>query len=178
MNLAKHTGAPRVPFALLVTCLIVGGLALLLLLNTASAANEVRRHTLAEQDAAVAAQVQELGNDVAASGAPGALARAAAELGMVPAGNPAFLVIGTDGSVRVLGSAAPASAHVVAQQAPKRHSTPSKKATPTGKTKSSSTSAHATGHTSPATATAAKSTPTPTPKPTPTPTLSLGGGQR
>jgi hypothetical protein len=177
VKLAKHSGAPRVPFALLVTTLIVGGLALLLLLNTASAANEVHRHNLAEQDAAVAAQVQELGNDVAASAAPGALARAAAELGMVPAGNPAFLVIGTDGSVRVLGSAAPASAHVVAQQAPKRHSTPSKHATPsTSKTKSGSTSAPATGHTS---AASTHSTATHTkPQPTPTPTLSLGGGQR
>ena len=173
MKLAKHTGAPRVPFALLVTCLIVGGLALLLLLNTASAANEVRRHNLAESDAAVAAQVQELGNDVAASAAPGNLARAAAELGMVPAGNPAFLVIGTDGTVRVLGSAAPAAAHVVAQQAPKKHAKPSK-----SKNKSSSTSAHATGHTTGATGHSTATRTTARPSPTPTPTLSLGGGQR
>ena len=52
----------------------------------------------------------QLNNDVAASAAPGNLAAAAAALGMVPAGNPAFLVIGADGMVRVLGSPAPASA--------------------------------------------------------------------
>ncbi len=106
------THAPRVPFALLLLGLVVGGMCLLLLLNTASAANEVRRHDFAAKDAGVAAQVQQLQNQVAASAAPGALGSAAAQLGMVPAGNPAFLEIGPNGSVRVLGSPAPASAAV------------------------------------------------------------------
>jgi hypothetical protein len=117
----KHTPhAPRVPFALLVTVLIAGGMGLLLLLNTASAANEVQRHDLAAQDDSIAAQVQEMQNEVAASAAPGNLAGAAAALGMVPAANPAFLVIGSDGTVRVMGSPAPASAVQVAQQPRKK----------------------------------------------------------
>ena len=91
------------PFALLVTALIVGGLGLLLALNTASAANELERHNLAAKDQNVAAQVQQLRNEVALSAAPGSLASAAAALGMVPAENPAFLVLGADGSVKVLG---------------------------------------------------------------------------
>ena len=122
---ARPTGhAPRVPFALLVTVLIVGGMGLLLLLNTASAANEVQRHDLTARDAMVAAQVQELQNEVAASAAPGNLARAAAELGMVPGANPAFLVVGADGTVRVLGRPAPASDVHVVQQPKKKKKKP------------------------------------------------------
>ncbi len=100
--------APRVPFALVVVALIVGGMCALLALNTASAANELHRHDLALRDATAALQVQQLQNEVAAASAPGALAAAAAQLGMVPATNPAFLVIGADGRVRVLGNPAPA----------------------------------------------------------------------
>jgi hypothetical protein len=179
---AKHAHAPRVPYALLLTGLIVGGLALLLLLNTISAANEVRRHNLAVQDASVAAQVQELRNEVAASAAPGNLARAAAALGMVPAGNPAFLVIGTDGAVRELGSAAPASALVLAQQQPRHQAKPAHSMTAAHR----STAAKTTAATSTATKTAttsssahpsARSTPA-RPTPTPTPTVTLPGGNR
>jgi len=111
MTKPKH--APRVPFALLITGLVVGGLALLLVLNTFSAANELRRHDLATRDASIAAQLQELQNEVADSAAPANLAAAAVALGMVPAGNPAFLVIGRNGKVRVMGSAAPASPVIV-----------------------------------------------------------------
>jgi hypothetical protein len=177
----KHTGhAPRVPFAVLVTVLIAGGMGLLLLLNTASAANEVRRHDLSGRGASVAAQVQELENEVAASGAPGNLARAAAALGMVPAANPAFIVLGVDGSVRVLGSPAPASdIHVLQQQAPKKKKKKTATAThtPTGTATSTghSTTAGAAAHTSPA---RASNTPHPTATPTPTPTLTLPGGNR
>ena len=95
---------------MLVVGLIVGGMCALLALNTASAANELSRHNLAVKDADVAAQVQQLQNEVAASAAPGSLGSAAAALGMVPAGNPAFLQVGSNGVVRVLGSPAPASA--------------------------------------------------------------------
>jgi hypothetical protein len=174
--------APRVPFALLLTGLIVGGLALLLLLNTESAANEVRRHDLAVRDASITAQLQELRNEVAASAAPGNLARAAAALGMVPDANPAFLVIGADGAIRVLGKPAPASQLVVAQQ-PARHSSP--KPTPTPKptprtTTRTSTAAPGTRHsTSPAHGRTAKtSSSAPKPSPTPTPTVTLPGGNR
>ncbi|MCU1659385.1 MAG: hypothetical protein JWO57_4041 [Pseudonocardiales bacterium] len=163
--------APRVPFALLVVGLIVGGLCALLALNTASAANELSRHDLATRDAAIAAQVQQLRNEVAASAAPGSLGSAAAALGMVAAGNPAFLKIGTDGKVRVLGSAAPASAPPVpAAPTPTRKPTPSK----APKSAEASKSAKATGHAGTATTKRHPSTPTPTP----TPTVTIPGGQR
>jgi hypothetical protein len=180
---AKHTGrrAPHVPFIVLVTGLIVGGLGLLLLLNTASAANEVRRHKLALSDDSIAAQVQQLQNEVAASAAPGNLAQAAAALGMVPAVNPAFLVIGRNGAVHVLGSAAavtlapppapPTTKHKSTSASP----TPSK--TPTGTAKSSANAHGAAASTTPAKSSTTP-TSTPTPTPTPTPTLTLPGGNR
>jgi hypothetical protein len=172
--------APRVPFAVLVTVLIAGGMGLLLLLNTASAANEVRRHDLNARGATVAAQVQELQNEVAASGAPGNLARAAAALGMVPAANPAFLVIGADGSVRMLGHPAPASdVHVLQQQAPKKK----KKKTTAPTTHPATGATHATSTAGAGAAARTSRVPTstaprPTPTPTPTPTLTLPGGNR
>jgi hypothetical protein len=178
----KH--APRVPFAILVTALIVGGMGLLLLLNTASAANEVSRHDLAARDASIAAQVEDRQNEVAASAAPGNLAQAAAALGMVPAADPAFLVVGMDGVVKVLGSAAPASGIVVAPPpATKARKSPTKAANSSkSSTSSSSTTKGATrpaGHSKTSTgSTKSSSSSTPTPTPTPTPTLSLPGGNR
>jgi hypothetical protein len=157
-----------VPFALLVIGLIVAGLCALLALNTASAANELSRHDLAARDADIAAQVQQLQNQVAASAAPGSLASAAARLGMVPAGNPAFLKIGADGRVRLLGSAAPASAAAVPAPPKSTPAKPSKTASPTGTATARATKSSA-----------KKTSPdTPTPTPTPTPTVTIPGGQR
>jgi cell division septation protein DedD len=135
----------------------------------------VRRHDITARDASIAAQVQELQNEVAASAAPGNLAQAAAALGMVPAMNPAFLVVASDGAVRVLGSPAAVSPVVVAQQ-PRQHATstrtPTKSASPTSSKSSTDHPTH--GHAS----TSSSPTPTPAPTPTPTPTLTLPGGNR
>jgi hypothetical protein len=172
----KH--APRVPFALLVLGLLVGGLIALLALNTASAANELQRHDLAAKDASIAANLEQLNNEVAASQAPGNLARIAAQLGMVPAGNPAFLQIDPNGTVRVLGSPGPATAPPV--QAPstphpkKTKSTANAKSTSATTTSPKSTGSASTGHTS--THPTPHSTPTPTP--TPNATTTLPGGTR
>jgi hypothetical protein len=175
----KH--APRVPFALLVLGLLVGGLVLLLMLNTASAANELRRHDVAAQDSSVAAQVEQLRNEVAASAAPGNLAKVAGQLGMVPAGNPAFLQIEPDGRVRVLGSAGPVTAPPVAPT-----NTPKKTPKKTPAKTPANTTGHAaktSGHT--AKSTGASSTPTKNTKtktapstPAPQPTTTLPGGTR
>jgi hypothetical protein len=168
--------APRVPFALLVVGLIVGGMCALLALNTASAANELSRHNLATKDAGIAAQVQQLRIDVAASAAPGSLGSAAAALGMVPAGNPAFLQLGPNGGVRVLGSPAPATAP--AQPLPAK---PAPQSAAAKKSTTSLTHGHAAVPTVPSvpTPTGTKTVPKPsTPTPTPTPTTTLPGGTR
>jgi hypothetical protein len=177
MTIPKH--APRVPFALLIGGLLIGGMSLLLLLNTASAANEVHRHDVATQDESVAAQVQELQNEVAASAAPQNLAAAAAALGMVPALNPAFLVVGPDGAVKVMGKPAPASPAYIPPPATPTHTataTDTSTATTTA-TATSSKSADA-PHGAHDTDTSTSSTPTLTPSPTPTPTVTLPGGNR
>jgi len=162
-----------VPFALLVVGLIVGGMCALLALNTASAANELARHGLAGKDSDVAAQLEQVRNDVAASAAPGSLGSAAAALGMVPAGAPAFLKIGADGKVTLLGSPAPATTvapPVVPRAVPK--ATPSKtNATPAKAKTAAKTKARTAAKT---TAKAAPKTPTATP----TPTTTLPGGPR
>ena len=154
--------AARTPFALLVGGLILGGMCALLALNTASAANELARHDLATKDADIAAQVQQLRIDIQASAAPGNLAAAAAALGMVPAGNPAFLSVGPDGKVRVLGVPTPATVPVVV--APP-------KPTPTSPTPT---------HTAvkPKDKKKAASKPKTTPTSTPTPPTALPGGTR
>ena len=176
MTRAVPQHAPRVPFALLVIGLIVGGLVSLLALNTASAANELHRHEAALRDAGVAAQLEQLRNQVAASEAPGNLAAIAAQLGMVPGGNPAFLDIGPDGSVSVLGSPAPATAAPVTAPS-SAHPTPTPSPT-------KHSGARPSGTAKPTPSSTPTPTPTPTPKPTPTPTPSptatqtLPGGTR
>lgn len=158
----KH--APRIPFALLLIGLVVGGLAVLLGLNTASAANELRRYDLVAKDDTVAAQVQQLRDEIAQSRAPGNLARAAAQLGMVPAGNPAFLKLLPDGSATVLGRpsavptpAAPVVASPTKAQSTKAHSTAAKKS-PAKKSPAESSSTHQPAKTPPA----SSASPTPT----------------
>lgn len=173
MKTGKH--APRIPFALLIGGLIAGGMSLLLLLNTASAANEVRRHDIALQDQSVAAEVQELRNEVAASAAPQNLAQAAAALGMVPALNPAFLIVAGNGTVKVLGSPAPASPAWV----PPPPSTPSDTDPATTTDTATSTATSTATNTRPGDdSTESSESATPTPTPTPTPTLTLPGGNR
>jgi hypothetical protein len=188
MSAPRH--APRVPFALLIGGLIVGGMALLLLLNTVSAANEVKRHDIAQQDESVAAQVQELQNEVADSAAPQNLAAAAAALGMVPALNPAFLVVAGNGTVRVLGSPAPVTPAYVAPPPAPRTSTAATSTTTSTATATATATSTSTA-TSPSTSTttgrskdpkdstgAVQSSPSASPTPTPTPTVTLPGGNR
>ena len=189
----KH--ARRLPFAVVVTALVLGGLALLLALNTAAAANELRRHALAVRDQAIAAEVEQLRNEIAASAAPGNLASAAAALGMVPAGNPAFIV-DAGRRLEVRGRPLPAPEPVIplpthpaahkktAQDKPKaakrsrgagKTTEPAPKTTTTTTAASTSTAAKPARHTEssspPASSTAA-------PSPTPTPTVTLPGGPR
>jgi len=189
----KHAPrAPRTPFVLLVLGLVVGGMCLLLALNTASAANEVSRHDLAARDESAAAQLVELENQVQASAAPANLAAAAAALGMVPAGTPGFLEIGKHGQVRVLGSASPASVLPVVIPHPAPTKTPAKTksakstntptatktATEPSSTKSRTDTAGRTAAGHGTQQTKSSPSPSPTPTPTPTPETTLPGGNR
>jgi len=165
---ATRTGPRRAPFVLLIAGLLVGGLCALLALNTAAAAQELRRQSLTQSNADSSDDVQQLKAELAAKQAPDTLGRAAAALGMVPANHPAFLRVLPDGTVKVMGSPQPATpAPVPTPSAPTPHNT----ATSTTPAKKP------TGHTTPATkpTTAAHSTKPPA-KPT-QPATRTGGHQ-
>jgi hypothetical protein len=86
--------------------LIGAGLCALLAINTGAAADEVRQRELTTSNADTQDRAQQLQVEIADKQAPAALASAARALGMVPNPNPAFLVVGADGKVSVLGSPA------------------------------------------------------------------------
>ncbi|MDQ6875365.1 MAG: hypothetical protein M3042_09940 [Actinomycetota bacterium] len=98
--------APRAPFVALIVGLLAAGLIGLLVLNTLIAENSFRLHALAQHDATLALRQQEMQRDVELLEAPNALASEARRLGMVPAGNPAFIRL-SDG--KVLGVPVPAT---------------------------------------------------------------------
>ncbi|HZE50455.1 MAG TPA: hypothetical protein VE074_12885 [Jatrophihabitantaceae bacterium] len=151
-----RTGPRRAPFVLLIAGLLIGGLCALLALNTAAAAQELRRQSLTQANADSSDDVQQLKAQLAARQAPGALGSAAAALGMVPADHPAFLRILPNGTVKVMGSPQPATA-----------AAPPPSPTPTPTPTHSKPNQHASTP-------AKKPTTPPAKKPTPTPT----GGHR
>jgi len=113
--------APRAPFVLLVLALLGGGLVLLLLLNAALAADSFRQRELQRQIGALNLQEQELQRTVADLQAPGALAEQARKLGMVPSGEPGFLVLMPDGTFRIVGT--PTAATVPPKPTPAKPTT-------------------------------------------------------
>lgn len=96
---------PKAPFVVLVVGLLSAGLVALLYLNTAIAENSFRMHDLQQRTAALNLQEQQLQREIDDLEAPGALAAKARKMGMVPAGNPAFIQL-PDGTI--LGVPAPA----------------------------------------------------------------------
>jgi hypothetical protein len=107
------------PLPVILGGMLIAGLAALLALNTASAALEVRNRSLTAANTSVSDTEQQLLRDLAGKQAPASLADAAAALGLVPNGNPAFLRLNSNGSVSVLGSPVPATAPPVAVPTPK-----------------------------------------------------------
>jgi len=125
--------APRAPFVLLVLALAAAGLVAMVLLNTAINENAFRLHDLDKRQKALDATEQRLERDVAELEAPGSLLAAAKRLGLVPAGQQAYIELP---SGKVLGVATPAKAPaaVVAKPPAKAPApvvaTPSKAAVP------------------------------------------------
>jgi hypothetical protein len=96
-------------FALVVVGMLVGGMVLLLVLNTSLAQGAFEIGTLSKSQAQLAVQEQELLQDVARAEAPEALQRRADALGMVPVTSPVFLRL-ADGAVLGIPQAAKAAA--------------------------------------------------------------------
>lgn len=96
---------PRAPFLVLVVSIVVVGVLGVLLLNTKINENAFRLDSLRQQQAALDQQEQALERELAQRESPGELRAAAARLGLVPAGTPAFISL-PDG--RVVGVPQPA----------------------------------------------------------------------
>jgi len=102
------TATRRAPFIAVILLIIGGGLVTLLVLNTAIAADSFTERSLSQQIDQLRLQEQQLQREVGTAQAPAALAEAAAELGMIPAGAPSFLILNPDGTTEVVGPGAPA----------------------------------------------------------------------
>ncbi len=98
--------APRAPFVFFSMLVVGAGLVSLLVLNTVVAQDAFTLHDLDRNAAVLAEREQKLNQEVAALEAPGAVAQRARALGLVQAGDPAFILP----NGHVLGSAVPATA--------------------------------------------------------------------
>nr|WP_051829680.1 hypothetical protein [Streptomyces novaecaesareae] len=96
----------RTPFAVLIVALLAAGLFGLLALNTALNEGSFELSRLQKQTTKATDEQQSLQHEIDKSSAPDALARRAAELGMVPAGGMAFLDVPNGG--KVVGTPGPA----------------------------------------------------------------------
>jgi hypothetical protein len=103
---------PRTPFVVLVIGLLAVGLVALLLLNTVIAKNSFRLQVLQQHTASLQLQQQALRVQVDSYASPPNLAQSARELGMVPAGTPAFIQLP---SGKVLGRPGPAEPTTIAR---------------------------------------------------------------
>ncbi|GHE87443.1 hypothetical protein GCM10017786_18990 [Amycolatopsis deserti] len=93
----------RATFVMLVMVLLAAGVVATLLLSTQAIADSYRLEQLRDDNAALAERVEQLQQDVSGAESPSSLAERAKALGMVPAKDPAHLVLNPDGSVTVVG---------------------------------------------------------------------------
>ena len=128
----------RTVFVLACLALLVGGLIMLLLINTALAQGSFRLHDLSSKSRQLADQSQALSEDIAGQASPGQLSRRATDLGMVPSGSVAFLRL-SDGKVLGVASAATASPTPTVATASAVPVKPAKKPGPAKKPTSTST---------------------------------------
>ncbi len=132
---AQRTGAPRAagdsadaarraPFVVLVMVLLAVALVATLWLSTAAAADSYHLQGAREAARNLTERSENLGREVANLETAPELARRARELGMIPAGDPARLVVRPDGAVVLIGqprratAPAPPPAPAPAQPAP------------------------------------------------------------
>ncbi|MTD16517.1 hypothetical protein GIS00_21505 [Nakamurella sp. YIM 132087] len=94
----------RVPFVLAIMLLLAGGIAGVLLLNTLTDAADLETQRSRSVQETLLMDVQEQQQNVARLNSTDEIARAARELGLVPAGDAPFLVIDKNGKGTVIGS--------------------------------------------------------------------------
>ncbi|WP_193610679.1 cell division protein FtsL [Nocardioides lijunqiniae] len=98
----RRSRAPKVPFVTLVSLLLLAGVVGLLLFNTSMQQAAFTTTSLEDQATTLAARQEALEDEIEELRDPQRLAEAAQRVGMVPAGPPQFLDLGTG---RVVGAA-------------------------------------------------------------------------
>ncbi|GAB3152265.1 hypothetical protein [Amycolatopsis sp. NPDC004378] len=106
----------RASFVLMMMALLAAGVATTLWLTTQAIADSYRLEQLRTTNAGLAEQKEQLQRDVAKAESPASLAPAAQQLGMVPGGDPARIVVGPDGKTSLVGE--PKKAKADAPDAP------------------------------------------------------------
>ncbi|MEU4773412.1 septum formation initiator family protein [Micromonospora sp. NPDC023644] len=106
---------PRAPFAALVLVLVVGGVLGILLVNTKINENAFRLEKLQEQQAKLDVEQQQLNKEIAEAEAPGNLEAQARRLGLVEAGEPAYIRL-PDGKVIGVPQPAEGQPSITSQQ--------------------------------------------------------------
>ncbi|MFD4462187.1 hypothetical protein [Nocardia sp. NPDC058480] len=104
----SSTMAGRIPFVTAIIGLLGCGLALTLLLTTRAAEDSYQLGDARTVNRKLADERAALQREVAAADSAPELAARAGELGMIPAKDPARLVIGADGEITVIGNPTPA----------------------------------------------------------------------
>ncbi|MEU8632352.1 hypothetical protein AB0C38_09315 [Amycolatopsis sp. NPDC048633] len=93
----------RASFVLLMMALLAAGVATTLWLTTQAIADSYRLEQLRTTNSNLAETKEQLQREVAKAESPASLAPAAEQLGMVPGGDPARIVVGPDGKTSLVG---------------------------------------------------------------------------
>lgn len=100
----KPGSAGRVSFVVLVMVLLVGGVVATLYFATQATADAYKLERSKAETGQLSVRVGQLQQQVAQQDSPPSLAQKAKQLGMVPAGDPAHLVVGANGRVSMIGT--------------------------------------------------------------------------
>ncbi|GAA1943839.1 hypothetical protein [Amycolatopsis minnesotensis] len=108
----------RASFVVLMMCLLAAGVATTLWLSTQAIADSYRLEQVRKDTAALTERQQQLQRAVAQDESASALSQHARDLGMVPGGDPARIVVNSDGSTRVVGEPKKATGAAATASAP------------------------------------------------------------
>lgn len=120
--------ASTATFVVLIISMLLVGVATTLWLSTQAIADSYKLDDAKKGVAALSEQAEQLRRDVTSMDSASELARRAQELGMVPSGDPAYLVVGPDGKVRMVGD--PKQAEKPKPPKPATSSTPTSTSNP------------------------------------------------
>ncbi|RIJ76212.1 hypothetical protein D1871_12165 [Nakamurella silvestris] len=102
--------ATRVPFLILLFVILAGGVGGVLALNTMTDESGLRTEKAATTSADLQLQIEQLQAEISSMDNVTALDKAARDLGLVPAGDAAILLLDKKGAVSVVGTPAPVPA--------------------------------------------------------------------